>query len=291
MMTPGRRRMLASALALPLGATQAAIGSAAPFTLPGTRTFDVNREGLPRRLFVAPPGGAAPEGGWPVLWVLDGNALFPLFAALLRVADARPGDLRTPLPLVVGLGHAGDAAYDPAARAADYTLPERGGQADRFLDALTSQWRPLLASHWPLHPARQTLFGHSFGGLLTLYALFARPGLFERHVAASPSIWWGDRAILRHRDAFLRHAAERPLRLTVTAGSLEEDAAAADTERLQRQQARKQISSAREIVQGLDRAPGVEATFRLFDGEDHGGVVLPSARLALAEATSGGRHP
>ena len=37
-------------------------------------------------------------------------------------------------------------------------------------------------------PSRRTLWGHSFGGLFTLYALLARPGSFARYAAISPSI-------------------------------------------------------------------------------------------------------
>ncbi len=40
---------------------------------------------------------------------------------------------------------------------------------------------------------RRTLAGYSLGGLLTLQALFKRPGLFRTYVASSPSIWYGDK--------------------------------------------------------------------------------------------------
>lgn len=260
------------------------LDAAPAVSLPGTHGVDLVLGGRPRRLFVALPAGPMPAQGWPVLWALDGNTTFPLLAALLYQRAARPEDLRTELPVVVALGLPGGAAYDQAARAEDLTLPRAasaGGQADRTLDLL-QQLRPWLARQMPIDPARQTLFGHSFGGLFALYALFSRPTLFQRHLAASPSIWWGDRAILEHRDAFLRQLAPHGRgRLLVTAGSLEEDAAAGDTERQRRQQARRQVSSARELVSGLAGAPGLRAEFRLLQGEDHGSLLAPSAALAL----------
>lgn len=265
-----------------------ALAGLAPVSLPRTHHVDITLAGRPRRIFVAVPEGPMPAAGHPVLWALDGNTAFPLLAALLQQRAARPDDVRGGLPVVVAVGQPGDGSYDQAARASDYTLPgSDGGQAERFLDLLETTLRPWLAKQLPLDPARHTLFGHSFGGLFTLYAMFSRPGLFQRHVAASPSIWWGNRAILPHRDAYLKRPADDVARrLLVTAGSLEESAAPPTTERQRRQQERRQVSSAREMVASLAGVAGLRAEFKLFDGEDHGSVVLPSAMQAMTVAAS-----
>jgi uncharacterized protein len=293
-----RRRFLQSALqstlALGVPGLAAAAGmsglagmaGAPPVPLARTHQIDGVFAGRMRRVFVAVPEGPVPAQGHPVLWTLDGNTAFPLMAALLRQRAARPADVRGVVPVVVGLGLPTDDAYDQAARAADYTLPNAsgGGQADRFLDALEEQLKPWLAKQLPVDPTRQTLFGHSFGGLFTLYALFTRPTLFQRHVAASPSIWWGERAILGYRDNFLQRVSsgvEPAHHLLVTAGSLEEGMPGATAERLRRQQERRQVSSARELVQSLSGVPKLRPEFRLLDGEDHGSLVLPSAVLAI----------
>src|SRR5690606_6559257 len=42
----------------------------------------------------------------------------------------------------------------------------------------------------PIDESRQTLYGHSYGGLFVLHALRTQPGAFQRYVAASPSLWW-----------------------------------------------------------------------------------------------------
>lgn len=47
----------------------------------------------------------------------------------------------------------------------------------------------------PIDPDRQSLFGHSFGGLFVLYSLFTRPSAFTTWIAASPSIYWENRTI------------------------------------------------------------------------------------------------
>jgi len=268
---------------------------APPVRLAASHQFDVTVAGRTRRLFVALPAERSASGPHPVLVVLDGNALFPLVAPLVRNRAARPDAAREPAPIVIGIGYPTDAPYDLQGRADDYTLaplPDgRGLAADRFLDFIEHDVQPWLARQWPIDVSRQTLFGHSYGGLLTLYALLTRPHLFRRYVAASPSLWWGERALLPYADRFAATATplDPALRVVVTAGSLEEGAPNPDPERMRRQQARKQVSSARDFVQRVGRRPGLAAAFRLIDGEDHGGVVIPSAALAVRIACAPGQ--
>jgi hypothetical protein len=48
-----------------------------------------------------------------------------------------------------------------------------------------------------LHPQRQTLVGHSYGGLVHA-ARPVRPSMFQRHVQHSqPSLWWGDGVVVQ----------------------------------------------------------------------------------------------
>lgn len=306
--SPMRRGLLVAGLAGALGsriapavadapAWPATVAGAPPVRVPHSHQFDVTAGGLPRRLFIALPAERSTTAPHPVLYVLDGNALFPLAAQLVRNGSARPDSAQVPAPVVVGIGYQTEEPYDIQARADDYTLATlRDGQgfaADRFLDFVERDLQPWLARQLPIDTQQQTLFGHSLGGLLTLYALLTRAHLFQRYVAASPSIWWGERAVLPYADRFAAQAAplDPAIRLLVTAGSLEEGTPNPDVERMRRQQARKQVSSARDLVQRVGRRPGLAASFHLIDDEDHGGVVVPSmalaARLACEPHTPG----
>ena len=71
------------------------------------------------------------------------------------------------------------------------------GGADAFLTLLDKQIEPLIARRWSVDPARRTLAGHSFGGLLALHALFTRPGVATRYAAVSPSLWFGGDVLSR----------------------------------------------------------------------------------------------
>lgn len=112
-------------------------------------------------------------------------------------------------------------------------LPERPhgrpwgetGAAEDLLAWIEDQAKPLIEARFAVDPRRHALFGHSLGGLCTLYAAFRFPGRFHAYAASSPSIWFADRWILRAEQEFgarLR-AAPRPIRLGLTVGSLESE--------------------------------------------------------------------
>ncbi|MDO9436927.1 alpha/beta hydrolase [Hydrogenophaga sp.] len=158
------------------------------------------------RVQLAIPKAAPPRAGYPLLVMLDGNAAFGSLTdeqlTLLATRD-RPLAIAT-------LGYETNLGVDVDARSFDYTpaVPGEnptwddqarnrlGGGADLFLDLLEQKMLPEIRRRVPSDPARTTLWGHSYGGLLTLYTLFTRPQLFPRYAAADPSLWWHDGFIL-----------------------------------------------------------------------------------------------
>lgn len=152
------------------------------------------------RLWVGKPDRPAPAAGYPVLWMLDGNAALGALdsAQLSKLAAGQA-------PLLVAVGYQTDQRIDRAGRTYDYT-PSVPGQAqqrdpltgqpsggvDAFFDLLSQHMRPRVAAVAPIDLQRQTLWGHSYGGLAVLHALFTRPAEFSDYAAASPSLWWRD---------------------------------------------------------------------------------------------------
>lgn len=208
-----RRVMLLSGACAALGGCAApAVNVAAPSLLgapaahlPGSHTLDLRdpASGRTWRIWLQRPEGPAPAPGYPVFYTLDGNAAFALAAQLARNRASRPPVLRPDGVLVVGIGHPVAHVIDQPSRARDYTPPTPGqppsathGGADLLLDFIEHTLQPQLAQALPLDPQRQTLFGHSFGGLMVLHTLFTRPAMFTRYAAASPSIWWNQAQIL-----------------------------------------------------------------------------------------------
>src|SRR3546814_18965531 len=77
--------------------------------MPSTRTFETKSDGGETyRIFVSFPKGEPPADGYPVLYVIDGNASFASFAETRRLLEyADKGKA-----LVVGVGYPSDDAYD-----------------------------------------------------------------------------------------------------------------------------------------------------------------------------------
>lgn len=225
--------------------------------------------------------GAAPAAGYPALLLLDGNAA----EAALRAAPSA-----TPLPgsvLLVAVGYDGEAYFDGAARTVDYTPPRRDGQpaidprgrvgggAEGFLDFLEHGVLPQLAARWPLDRQRLGLWGHSFGGLLALHAFYQRPGLFDFHAAASPSLWWQAPLLDEAAEAYLAAPAHRATHLLLMAGSAERGGPAALASPLDTPPA------AQRLAQRLRAVPGLDVRWRGFDGLGHGAMFSASLGPAI----------
>lgn len=180
-------------------------------TLPGSgRRF---------RLFTAVPRRPAPAKGWPVLYCLDGNAVFDRLTAADLAA--------VPGLVVLGVGYDTDLPFETRARALDYTPPlspdgpvpdpmrpgRMAGAADRFLPLLTGPLRAQAEAGLAIDPARRSLWGHSYGGLFVLFAWLTAPQGFARYVAASPSLWWGD-GVMTRLEAAHPPPRDRPLLLS-----------------------------------------------------------------------------
>lgn len=246
-------RSLSCLAALALCAAAPALAQTAPapgpaYALPGTETFDLTATdgGQAYRIYVSKPTQPAPADGFPVLYVLDANAFFPGFAGERRIeefAKEAGGGV-----IVVGVGYPHDQVYDIPARTYDLTLPwtakwpagqsvVKTGGNEVFARFLLDQLRPEIARRYPVDARRQSLFGHSLGGLFALHMLYTRPGAFEAIIAASPSIWWSDKAILAEEKAFAERLAKaRPAgpisRLMLFVGEKDPMMIPADTEAL-----------------------------------------------------------
>ncbi|WP_374299986.1 alpha/beta hydrolase [Paracoccus sp. (in: a-proteobacteria)] len=170
------------------------------------------------RLFLAVPRGTPPKKGWPILYLLDGNAAFDFLTPdhLSLVPDL----------MLAGIGYDTDRQFARERRTLDFTAPDgpgngirpdpvhpgrMAGGAAQFMERLTGPLRAAAESGVPVDPARRSLWGHSFGGLFTLYALLTQPNSFARFASISPSIWWDEGLIRRVADRARQMAAPPPL--------------------------------------------------------------------------------
>lgn len=299
-----RLLLLLAALISPLSLAEVAAAQAKPpgteVALEGTTSFDMTgRNGHQYRIMVYFPEEDPPAGGWPVLYVLDGDAYFPI-AATMAGNLAGSGESGVGDGVVVAIGYTDDVRRDldytirtPArpAGADTYLYPEiPTGGADAFLDFIQNELKPRIEGQWRVDRARQTLVGHGYGGLFTLHALFTRPDSFTNYVASSPSIWFMGRAIMAEETAFL---ARTPLpagrRLVITAAEYAQSLPPAlwNTDhadaRMQDNGRRRMVDNARELSWRLRNA-GLDVEWRFFPGESQGSVAYPALGHAIALA-------
>lgn len=266
-----------------------------PVVVPGAQSTELQarHSGHRYRLFVSVPSTPPPAQGFPVLYVLDGNASFPVAAWVARSLERRHQVTGQTPPLVVGVGYPGNADFDVAARRRDYTIASgikpasdaadsegAQGGAEAFLDFLEQEVKPLVAQRHPVNPERQALFGHSFGGLLVLHALFTRPTRFSTFLASSPSIWWQGRQVLREiPDRVADCRGCRP-QVQISVGALEDRTPPGrhSPEVLALLASRPMVSEARRLAQDLQARPdwARRVVYHELAGEDHGYVWMPA---------------
>lgn len=234
------------------------------------------------QLWIGQPRHAAPANGYPVVWMLDGNAAVGALDEKL-LTDLDHGKA----PLLVAVGYQTPLRIDRSGRTRDYT-PARGelaeqkdpltgepsGGADAFLDLLRDRMLPAVAAQAPIDRSQQTLWGHSYGGLLTLHALLTRPQQFSFYAPASPSLWWGDGAILKEQPGFAQRLAGHSAQLLLMRGGEEPF------------RPREGITPsaphpAQQLVEDVGKVPGMQAQFHAFDGLSHGQTLEASLKYLL----------
>lgn len=186
--------------------------------------------GVEYELRISLPHGYAehPERRFPVVYTLDADYSF-LIARNVTDHLAERNHLRE--VLVVGIAYGGPLRYR-LHRTRDYTptfVPEGGygaeyqkvsGGGPKFLQALETEILPFVDRHYRTLPDR-TLVGHSYGGLFTVWTLLTRPGLFDRYVSVSPSLWYDDGLALKLEETYARDHDALPARLYLCVGSRE----------------------------------------------------------------------
>ena len=174
--------------------------------------------------------GDAPATGYMPVYVLDGDMMFPTAATAAYTYYNHAKDNGAQPLLIVGIGYDNGKLLDIPMRSLDYTPPmdARGkisasqpkrGEADAFLRMIQSELKPLLQQQYRLQADTATLIGHSYGGVLALYALMQHPNDFSHYVISSPSMWWNEGALQSLSDNYfqplLKNKQDKFVRISV----------------------------------------------------------------------------
>lgn len=179
--------------------------------------LDSQSVGRPFHIYVRFPEDYSTQNrNYPVVYLLDGDSLFPILAANHLFLTYDEGLTEA---IVVGIAY---GSFDSSInkRGYDFSAPspdaksEQGGAA-AFHNFLESELIPEIENRYRAEPSRRILFGQSRGGYMVLYSAFTHPDLFWGRIASNPTFDPG-------RDLVFSPAApasRNDLGLVVTSGT------------------------------------------------------------------------
>lgn len=269
--------LLAAGLASPAIA-QARRDPLEGITDPRASSFAFGPQGDAWRIVVGLPDTPPPGQGYSMILSLDGRKTFRhLWQHRAATAPQAP-------VILCGISYDGpnrrwrdltSRAMAPVVPLPFYRPPpadRQTGGRDAFLAMIADQLLPELGRRYPLDRADMTIYGHSLGGLFVLHALFTRPRLFARYVAADPSVWWNDGESQREAKAFAGGVTAAGGRIDPGIQVMIAQAGRA------RQDHPHDPTSLVRILSGI---AGVEVLYRPYPREDHGSLMEPSTGDAL----------
>lgn len=187
------------------------------FRFKNTDTITIeNEQGIAYDVFIKYPDIAQhdiPKKGYPVMYLLDGNATFPTAITYASVSSGSPKkEIRAVPQIIVGIT-AHDSQPFSNQRIYDFTTlakPEKmnekfqkmnlqakeTGGIEVFIDFLENQIKPLIEERFFINKENQTIVGHSLAGYFATYVFLKKRQLFQHYVIGSPSLWWNGGEIL-----------------------------------------------------------------------------------------------
>ena len=199
-------------------------------------------------------------------YIVDGNALFLTATEVAWRRAASSHFAGGGIIVAVGYPLKQGKLYDAQRRSLDLTPPgatpiEGYGGANEFLDFIEGPVRSAVLERLPkISVSREALYGHSYGGLFALHAMFTRPRSFDCYIASSPSIWWNSRCILHEAKEFLAKKAaldegavstSKTPSLILSVGGFEQNPPQWDNEPLDHYEGRKQIAKDLKMADNL----------------------------------------
>ncbi len=126
-----------------------------------------------------------------VIYLTDGEwvkELFPFIYRFTRNENYLPRIILVAIPnRYIDKVNQRDRDFLPV-RVADNAL---SGGADKFISFLKNELIPYIDKTYPTN-GTNSLYGHSYGGLFSMYTFLMEPELFETCYATDPSFWWNN---------------------------------------------------------------------------------------------------
>ena len=231
------------------------------------------------KVWTAVPNKAPPPSGYPMITMLDGNAVMDRLSdpLLQKLSAGNP-------PVLVVVGYQTTLPFDVNARTYDYTPPDKehgdagytfsrgrkGGGSSAFRALLEQRILPAAEKGLQINQQQRALWGHSYGGLFVLDSYLSSQ-FFNRYFATSPSIGQGYNSLLSEMQT--RKEGNKQITLMEGNGDRRSDSNTAEHEVLR---------AVRTTIAGMAEN-GVAARYQLYPGLSHGQMFGASMEEALLE--------
>ena len=143
-----------------------------------------------------------PNKTYPVIYRLDGKENLPLMSSVLeRLHEANVS--AAPEVIIVAIENT-ERLRDlyPTKNKEPAGPMNIGGGAAKFLEFIDSELIPFVNQGYRTHDFK-VIAGASAAGTFALYALQAKPELFQAHIAYSPAVWWNFGATAKSTKTFI----------------------------------------------------------------------------------------
>ncbi len=239
------------------------------------------------KVWTAIPNKKPAASGYPVLYMLDGNAVMGRLSETLlkQLAEKTP-------PVIIAIGYQTNLPFESNSRAWDYTPAREGkkgtqgengrnrremGGSNDFRQLLEQHIAPTVEQGININPQQRGLWGHSYGGLFVLDSWLSS-SFFRHYYSASPSLGQSYLALLNrltavdktrycHKHLFFMEGAASPGKNVQT-------------------QAPDILPRIHDVVASLQR-DGIPADYWDYPGLTHGPMFDASFKSALLDMSTG----
>ena len=264
-----------------------------PLTVDRVEVLTLKSEinGISYDLFVSLPHGyASSDRSYPLVVTLDAEYSFLIARNITdHLAERRHLDE----VIVVAIGYSAqkggrDREYR-INRTRDYTpiFVEKGGYGveiqkvsgggETFLRVIESEILPLIDDRYRTLDRGRTLVGHSYGGLFALFSVLREVRIFDRVIAVSPSLWYGNHHLFDIENALAAETRRMPVQIYLCVGERE------------RNESIDMVSDVKRLSSDLARHDyeGLSLTSRVLDGETHNSIFPRCLSDGLRELLGG----
>lgn len=205
---------------------------------------------------------------YPVIYIPDGGIEedFIHIAGIVRYNTQSWID-RFPKSIVVGIENTDrkrdftfvvpDLGFLEKAGFKEKDMPTYGGSA-RYIAFLGSELQSYIREKYKANEQR-TIIGESLAGLLCTEILLKHPALFDTYIIVSPSLWWGDEALLKEATGLLHTNPYKHVKVCIAAPDKKENP--------------RMYSEARRLYKAIRQNRNIRSLFDYLPDELHSTVL------------------